>query len=167
MIAPLSLADRLECNAILDRLVADEPTFAEDDARRLIRLLPLRPRRRLSLNLDLMLPGSTSRGYAAGHGDVALDEEGVRKSWSTDAVPHKIGGYEVTHEPGVITIKLMWAETRLDLTSQSCQLLYDRLTGRPREMRLARQVSFRLLIIQFAYVRYEPWKLPGPGVFGA
>jgi hypothetical protein len=165
--APLPLAERLECNAILDRLVADGPTFAEDDARRLIRLLPLRPRRPFGLALDLMLPGSKARGHAAGHGDVEMEQEGVKRSWSTEATPHKIGGYEVTHEPGAITIKLMWAETRLDRTSQSCQLLYDRVTGRPREMRMARQTSLRLLVFLFAYVQYVPWKVPGPGAPGA
>ncbi len=38
----MTLAERLEANAILDRLVAGGPTFFVSDARRLIALIPMR-----------------------------------------------------------------------------------------------------------------------------
>ncbi|ACL62415.1 hypothetical protein [Methylobacterium nodulans] len=133
MTAQMTLAERLEANAILDRLVADEPTFAISDAHRLIELIPIRAPRRFTFNFTFSRPGTKTRGHAAGHGDVQVEEEGVEKTWSTDSGPvHKIGGYEVTHVPGLITIQLMWTETRLDQTGQSCELIYNKATASRR-----------------------------------
>lgn len=161
---PLSLADRLEANAILDRLVAEEPTFSEADARRLIALVPPRAPRRFTLNLGLHRPGTTSRGHAAGHGDVELEEPGETRTWSSDPSPVlRIGGYEVTHVPGTIEIALLWAETRLDRSGQSCTLRYDIVTGAPQEMRIARQATIGFFGLHFATVRYVPWKTPRAG----
>ena len=44
----LNLEARLEAHALLDRLTRDGPTFSRDDARRLIALIPISPRRRFS-----------------------------------------------------------------------------------------------------------------------
>ncbi|MCF4127198.1 hypothetical protein [Methylobacterium sp. SyP6R] len=161
---PLSLADRLEANAILDRLVAEEPTFPDEDARRLIALVPVRKARRLTLNLGLQRPGTKSRGHAAGHGDVELEEPGETTTWSSDSRPVlRIGGYEVTHVPGTIEIALLWSETRLDRSGQSCTLSYDIVTGTPREMRIARQATIGFFGLHVATVRYVPWKTPRAG----
>ncbi|TNC10070.1 hypothetical protein FF100_24485 [Methylobacterium terricola] len=97
----LCLADRLEANAILDRLVADEPTFPAEGARRLIALVPLRGPRRFTLDLGLHRPGTTTRNRAAGHGDVELEEPRETKTRSSDpARALEIGGYAVAHVPG-------------------------------------------------------------------
>ncbi|MFH6786897.1 MULTISPECIES: hypothetical protein [Methylobacterium] len=160
----LSLAERLEANAILDRLVADEPTFATEDARRLIALVPPRRPRRFTLDLGLRRPGTKTRGHAAGRGDVEMEEAGETKTWSSDpARSLKIGGYEVTHVPGTLGIALMWSETRLDRSGQSCSLIYDAVTGAPRELRIARQATIGFLGLHFATVRYVPWKMPRAG----
>ena len=45
----------------------------------------------------------------------------------------------MTHTPGEIGISLMWHETRIDQSGQSCVLVYDATTGEPREMLIARQ----------------------------
>lgn len=160
----LSLAERLEANAILDRLVAEEPTFPDEEARRLIALLPARAPRRFTLNLDLRRPGTKSRGHAAGHGDVELEEPGETTTWSSDSRPIlRIGGYEVTHVPGTIEIALIWSETRLDRSGQSCTLIYDIVTGTPQEMRIARQATIGFFGLHFATVRFVPWKTPRAG----
>ncbi|KMO36750.1 hypothetical protein ACQVP2_13260 [Methylobacterium aquaticum] len=157
----MTLAERLEANAILDRLVADEPTFSVGDARRLVALLPMRKPRRFTVLVGLGLPGTKTRGQAAGHGEVEMEEPGETKTWSSDPTPVlKIGGYAITHVPGSITIALMWSQTKLDQSGQSCGLLYDTATGEPREMVIARQVAWQVLIFMFATTRYVPWKTP-------
>lgn len=157
----MPLADRLEANAILDRLVADGPTFAAADARRLIALIPPRKPRRFTLNLGLIRPGTKTRGHAAGHGEVEVDERGETKTWSSNPDPIlKIGGYEVAHVPGMVEIALMWSETHLDWSGQSCTLTYDVVTGAPREMRIARQAMIGFLGFHLATIRYVPWKAP-------
>lgn len=157
----MTLAERLEANAILDRLVSDGPTFSVSDARRLIALIPVRKRRRFTFGVDLSRPGTKTRGHAAGHGDVEVEDEGKTKSWSSDPTPVlKIGGYDVTHTPGSIAIALMWSETKLDRSGQSCNLVYDNATGEPREMTIAQQVSWKFLFFIFAKIQYVPWKAP-------
>ncbi|WP_197514184.1 hypothetical protein [Methylobacterium platani] len=164
MPSAMSLAERLEANALLDRLVADEPTFPDEAARRLIALLPARKPRRFTLDLGWRRPGSTSRGHAAGHGDVAMEEPGETRIWSSDPGPVlRIGGYAVTHVPGSVGIALIWEETRPDRSGQSCILVYDVVTGIPQEMRIARQTTIGFLGLQFATVRYVPWKTPRAG----
>lgn len=157
----MPLADRLEANAILDRLAAEGPTFAAEDARRLIALIPPRKPRRFTLNLGLHRPGTKARGHAAGHGEVELEEPGETKTWSSnpDRIL-KIGGYEVAHVPGTVEIALMWSETHLDRSGQSCTLLYDVVTGTPREMRIARQAMIGFFGFHVATIRYVPWKTP-------
>ena len=157
----MTLAERLEANAILDRLVADGPTFSASDARRLIALIPMRKPRKFTFAFDLRLPGTKSRGHAAGHGDVEVEEQGETKTWSSDPESVlKIGGYEVTHTPGSIKIALMWSQTKLDQSGQSCGLVYDEATGEPREMTIARQVAWKFLFFVFANTRYVSWKTP-------
>src|SRR5688572_11624021 len=97
----LTVEARLEAHALLDRLTRDGQTFAREDARRLIALLPVSPRRRLSFSGLFQRRGRGLRGRAAGVGDVELDGEGQEKRVSWNAPPvHRIGGYLVTHTPG-------------------------------------------------------------------
>jgi hypothetical protein len=131
----MNVQTRLEANAILDRLVADESTFSRDDARRLIELIPVTPSSRFSFKGIFKGPGSSVRGHAPGH--------------------------VVTHTPGSINIELMWAGTKADQTGLSCLLTYDGPTNEPEELRIAAQKSLSLLIFTFNYVFYVPWKKPG------
>ena len=157
----LTVEARLEAHALLDRLVQDGETFAREDARRLIALIPVSPRRRLSFTGLFQGRGPGQRGQAAGIGDVEVDGEGREKqvSWNAPSV-HRIGGYGATHTPGQIAIELMWAETREEQSGQSCLLLYDPVTGEPRAMQIAVQRTLTLLLLRLAYVSYVPWKKP-------
>ena len=122
---------RLEAHALLDRLTRDGQTFSREDARRLIALIPVTPRRRFSFTGLFQGRGPGFRGRAAGVGDVELDGEGRQKQVTWNAPPvHRIGGYLVTHTPGQVVIDLLWIATREDLYRASCQLLYDAETGR-------------------------------------
>jgi hypothetical protein len=157
----IDLNARLEAHAILDRLVADGPTFPAEAARRLIDLIPLAPSSRISFTGVFRKRGPGAKGHAAGIGDVHLDG-GEKQSTFTLNVPasHRIGGYVVTHTPGHLDIELMWAETRADRTGQSCSLIYDISTTEPEEMRIAVQKSLTVLFITFNYISFIPWKTP-------
>ena len=157
----LDIAARLEAHALLDRLTMDGKTFSREDARRLIALIPVTPRRRFSFTGLFQGRGPGLRGRAAGIGDVELDGEGREKrvSWNAPS-SYRIGGYMVTHTPGQIVIELMWIATREDLTGQSCQLLYEAETGEPRAMEISVQRMLSLLFIRLAYISYAPWKSP-------
>jgi hypothetical protein len=158
----LDIAARLEAHSLLDRLTVDGTTFSREDAKRLIALIPVAPRRRLSFTGLFQGRGPGLRGRAAGVGDVELDKEGREKRVAWNAAPvHRIGGYLVTHTPGQVVIELMWAETREEQSGQSCLLLYDPATGEPQAMQIAIQRTLTLLFIRLAYVSYVPWKKPG------
>ncbi|MGY2051415.1 hypothetical protein [Methylobacterium sp. JK268] len=158
----MTLAERLEGHAIIDRLVADEPTFAAADARRLMALVPVRPSRLLTVNVRSWRETRPRDGDGHGRFDtVAVDAE---RTWSSDPEPvPRIGGYEVTHVPGRITIGLIWAGAGATRTGRFCQLIYDKATGEPREMRIARRVTLAFLFLLVAAVRYLPWKAPRHG----
>jgi hypothetical protein len=157
----LDISTRLEAHALLDRLTMDGTTFSREDAKRLIALIPVSPRRRFSFTGLFQGRGSGFRGRAAGVGDVEFDEEGKerRVSWNAP-VSYRIGGYVVVHTPGQVVIDLLWIATREDLTGQSCQLLYDSETGEPRAMEISVQRTLTLLFMRLAYISYLPWKTP-------
>jgi hypothetical protein len=157
----IDLNARLEAHAILDRLVADGPTFLAEDARRLIDLIPMVPSSRISFTGVFRKRGPGAKGHAAGSGDVNLEGE-EKQSTFTLNVPasHRIGGYVVTHTPGHLDIELMWAETRTNRTGQSCSLIYGVDTREPEEMRIAVQKSLTVLFITFNYISLVPWKTP-------
>jgi hypothetical protein len=158
------MEERLEAHAILDRLTRNGQTFAREDARRLIALIPVSPRRRFSFTGLFQGRGPGFRGRAAGIGDVELDSEGREKRMSWNAPPvHRIGGYLVTHTPGQIVIDLLWISTREDASRQSCQLLYSADIGEPRAMEISVQRTLTLLFVRLAYISYVPWKAPGNG----
>ena len=157
----LPMETRLEAHAILDRLTRDGQTFSREDAKRLIALIPVAPRRRFSFTGLFQGRGRGFRGRAAGIGDVELRGKGKEKRVSWNAPPvQRIGGYLVTHTPGQVVIELMWIATREDLTGQSCQLLYDVATREPRAMEISVQRILTLLFVRLAYISYAPWKTP-------
>jgi hypothetical protein len=157
----MDIHQRLEAHAIIDRLVRDGRTFAADDARRLIALVPVAPSSRISFKGSFRSRGSGFKGHAAGVGDVEMKGEAKEKTLTLNVpASHRIGGYVVTHTPGSVDIELMWRETRADQTGQSCALIYDVSTGEPQEMRLASQKSLTLLFLTFNYVSFIPWKKP-------
>ncbi len=157
----LPMETRLEAHALLDRLTRDGSTFSREDAKRLIALIPVTPRRRFSFTGLFQGRGPGLRGRAAGVGDVELNEEGKERRVSWNAPPsYRIGGYVVIHTPGQILIELMWIATREDLSGQACQLLYEAETGEPRAMEISIQKALTVLFIRLAYISYAPWKVP-------
>lgn len=159
MARTMDVGARLEANAILDQLVADGATFRREDARRLIDLIPIARSSRFSFRGKIAGRGPSFKGRAAGIGDVKVEGEEQEKNLVLNApISHRIGGYVVTHTPGQIAIELMWSDTRIDQTDQSCLLTYEASTKEPEAMLLSKQVSLNLLFITLAYVSYVPWK---------
>ncbi|MBQ0819259.1 hypothetical protein KBI52_03290 [Microvirga sp. HBU67558] len=157
----LPMEARLEAHALLDRLTMDGPTFSREDARRLIALIPVTPRRRFSFTGLLQGRGPGFRGRATGVGDVELRGESKERRVSLNAPrSHRIGGYVVVHTPGQVVIDLLWIATREDLSGQSCQLLYEAETGEPKAMEISTQRTLTLLFIRLAFISYVPWKMP-------
>ena len=95
----LPLEARLEAHALLDRLTMDGTSFSRDDARRLIALIPVTPRRRFSFTGLFQGRGPGLRGRAAGIGDVELDGEGKerRVSWNAPKISQDRGLYGHSH----------------------------------------------------------------------
>ncbi|WP_210183641.1 hypothetical protein [Microvirga guangxiensis] len=152
---------RLEANSLIDCLVADGDKFPADAARRLIDLIPVAPRARVSFIGRFSGKGPDVKGHAAGIGDVKLEGDRTEKSLTLNTPQsHKIGGYTVTHTPGQIRIELMWAETKPDQTGQSCSLEYDPVTRHPKAMQIATQKTLTFLFLSFGYVTYVSWKTP-------
>ena len=157
----------LEANAIIERLVAhDRLTFASEDATRLIDLVPVSRKSLFWLRSYFRGPGASFAGYVPGVGKAVLNEDGDERQVSLNAgVSYVIGGYRVSHTPGEIGIRLMWAETRIDQTGQSCLLRYNRAMKVPRQMLIAQQRAVKIFTVAFAYVSYVPWKLPEASSF--
>jgi hypothetical protein len=119
----MDIHQRLEAHAIIDRLVMNGPTFAADDARRLIDLVPVAPSSRISFKGSFRGRGPGFKGHAAGVGDVEMKGEAKEKTLTLNVpTSHRIGGYVVTHTPGAVDIELMWGETRADQSGQSWAL---------------------------------------------
>jgi hypothetical protein len=153
----IDLNARLKAHAILDRLVADGPTFLAEDARRLIDLIPVAPSSRISFTSVFRTREPGAKGHAAGIGDINLEGEEKQTTFTLNVpASHRIGGYVVTHTPGHLDIELMWSETRADRTGQSCSLIYDVGTREPQKMRIAVQMSLRVLFITFNYISLVP-----------
>lgn len=157
----LSVSTRLETNALIDRLLVPGETFSRDEAHRLIDLIPVAPKKRVSFTGTFTSEGSSTKGHAAGIGDVEIkDGKNEKRVDFNRPVEHKVGGYVVTHMPGKMLIELMWSGTKLDQSGQLCLLTYEKRTREPREMRISVQKTLYLFIFSFSWIGFAPWKRP-------
>lgn len=162
----LPLETRLEANALIDRLVADDiDTFDPAEASRLLELVPCERRRRwFAFSLRGQLPGGTTKGHAAGVGTAEMENDGwsIEVNFNGDLV-WRIGGYKVTHRPGEMTIGLMMDVN--PLTAEECFLVY-RDQNKPLLLELATERGFTLPLWRFSFELSIPgrqiWKRPQP-----
>ncbi|HUN42606.1 MAG TPA: hypothetical protein VMU81_20115 [Acetobacteraceae bacterium] len=81
--------DRLLITAVVDRLVYDDPeTFSAEDARTLLAALPRKRVPWIEIGAKGQVSGGSARGYAAGVGNVKVEDPDARKfdvSTSSDA----------------------------------------------------------------------------------
>jgi hypothetical protein len=131
--------------------------------RRLIELIPVTRNYRFSLRGKMSGRRPNLKAHAAGVGEIKIEGEEHEKHFALNTpTSHRIDGYVVTHTPGQIAIELMWSDTKIDQTGQSCLLTYDTSTSEPDTMLLAKQATLTLLFMSFSYVSYVPWKAAVP-----
>ena len=152
--------DRLLISAVVDRLVFGAgATFAAGDARQLARLLPREARtgflgRFLGLGIEAGISGGSTRGHAAGVGDVEIRDDKPRTVRLS------------TQDRGMVRAgqwKLRWSGRHIEIDqvvdvgpdARSVRLMFDR-SGAPVEMVQLVNRQFGPFVIG----SYRPWKDP-------
>lgn len=174
----LTINERFEINAAIERLLADGAAFDPGDAGLLIEKVPLsRKRNEISFRYEDHTPDKGVEGFASGLGNVRIDA-GKPRVKEIGLLPDviRVGGYKILHRPGKLQVELMWADTNIDLATGTKQdrsviLLYDRLSKRPRVLTRAVSRPLRLVLwpkprvsFDINFVGYVPWKTPAtPG----
>lgn len=180
----VSINDRFEINAAIERLVDDGATFDPADAAVLIAKVPLSKGRSEHLfRIEDHSPSEGVQGYSPGHGNVRIDDDRPKVKAALGLVDvTRVGGYKLWHtvsrwKPwlGAIEITLMWHDTKLELngaeSEPSAMLYYNRLTGQPIALKRKQVVPFEIVFwprphISFILqvVRPVDWKTPAePG----
>jgi hypothetical protein len=160
------VADRFVIAATVDRLIyGDEATFDPDDARLLLDVLPRRRSPWIQLGVAGKMSGGSSRGFAAGVGDVEVKDGKDRQfQYSTGGDAYTRAGQW----------KLMWIGKRTRQFVEIEQVMADatdegrgalicyETDGTPLRMDIRFNRSFRLfwspVVIMFP--GWKPWKTP-------
>lgn len=154
----LSMQDRFEVNAIIERIVEPSEFFSASDALRLIEIFPTTPRR-LGFQARYESEGPGVQGHAAGVGDVQIDGDKKAKEINlNDPVTHRVGGYKIAHHPGRLLIKLMWADTRPDRSGQYCAIRYNPRDRSNLRMLISVEKELNLGFLTLGYATMVPWK---------
>lgn len=133
----MDINTRLRINQLVDDITdVKSEFFNAAQARELIDIVPFHIRSGFfSFSLSVIKDSSSSHsGYSPGVGNVSVgdDRKEEKKEFTYNRLPvWKIGGYEITHEPGKITIGLMWRETLEDESGTECRLVYNKATKAP------------------------------------
>jgi len=158
--------DRFLIAAIVDRLIYDSgSTFGADDARMLLDELPRKPSPWLQLGIAGKMSGGSSRGFAAGVGDVSIKDNKDRQFQYNSANDSytRAGQW-----------KLMWIGKRARQYVEIEQVMADateegrgalicyEADGTPVRMDLRFNRSFRLFWSPVVVVipGWKPWKTP-------
>jgi hypothetical protein len=160
------MPDRFVIAATVDRLIyGDDVTFNASDARLLLDSLPRKPSPWIQLGVTGKMSGGSSRGFAAGVGDVEIKDEKDRQfQYSTgDGAYTRAGQW-----------KLMWIGKRTrqyveieqvmaDATDEGrgALICYD-TDGAPIRMDIRFNRSFRLFWspVAIMFPGWKPWKTP-------
>ena len=160
------MADRFVIAATVDRLIYDnETSFNPDDARVLLDALPRKPSPWIQLGIAGKFSGGSTKGFAAGVGDVSIKDDKERQfqyNSSEDAYT-RAGQW-----------KLMWIGKRGRQYVEIEQVMADatddgrgalicyEADGTPTRMDIRFNRSFRLfwspVVVMFP--GWKPWKTP-------
>jgi hypothetical protein len=158
--------DRFVIAATVDRLIyGDDTTFSADDARLLLDSLPRKPSPWIQFGVAGRMSGGSSRGYAAGVGDVEIKDQKDRQfQYSTGDDAYTRAGQW----------KLMWIGKRTRQYVEIEQVMADatddgrgalicyEANGMPIRMDIRFNRTFRLfwspVVIMFP--AWKPWKTP-------
>ena len=159
--------DRFLIAATVDRLIyGDEAMFSAEDARVLLDQLPRKSSPWIQLGIAGKTSGGSSRGFAAGVGDVRIEDNKQRQFQynSADDAYTRAGQW-----------KLMWVGKRgrqfveieqvmTDATDEGRgALICYAADGQPLRMDIRFNRSFRLFWspVVFVIPGWKPWKVPG------
>ncbi|HYZ20734.1 MAG TPA: hypothetical protein VE690_01130 [Rhodopila sp.] len=161
-----NVQDRFVLAALIDRLIyGDEAHFSAEDARQLLASIPHKPSPWIQLGIAGKMSGGSTRGFAAGVGDVKVKNDRDRQ------FQYATGGDAVTR---VGQWKVMWIGKRTrqfieieqvmaDATDEGRGALvcYD-MQGAPLRMDIRFNRSFRLFWspIVVVFPGWKPWKTP-------
>ncbi|CAH1672496.1 MULTISPECIES: hypothetical protein [unclassified Chelatococcus] len=153
----LPITDRLQINAILDRMLGEADVFALEDGRQLARLVPFTSRSSIILNATTTETGSGITGHAPGIGNVTDDrKEEKTVTWGDRRL--RVGGYKLTHKAGEILIGRMWDHTEED--PREALFRYNPLSGEPIALDISYQASIGLGPLKVGFTRFTLWKKP-------
>jgi hypothetical protein len=163
---PPFVTDRFVIAATVDRLIyGDDTTFGAEDARLLLRALPRKPSPWIQLGVAGKMSGGSSRGFAAGVGDVQVKDGKDRQFNYTTAD----GAYTRAGQ-----WKLMWIGKRTRQYVEIEQVMADatddgrgalvcyEADGTPIRMDIRFNRSFRLFWspVVILFPGWRPWKTP-------
>ena len=158
--------DRLLITAVVDRLIYDDPdTFSAEDARVLLEALPRKRVPWIEIGAKGQVSGGSARGFAAGVGDVKVEDKQARKfevSTSRDAYT-RAGQWKLlryNRRRGTqVEIEQVMADPLDD--GRGARLVY-RPDGTPVRMDIRVVRNFRLLFSVFILQLpgWRPWKRP-------
>jgi hypothetical protein len=160
------MADRFVIAALVDRLIYDnDSTFSADDARVLLDALPRKSSPWIQLGVAGKMSGGSSRGYAAGVGDVRIKDDKDRQfQYNTgDGAYTRAGQW-----------KLLWIGKRTRQYVEIEQVMADATDegrgalisyesdGTPIRMDIRFNRSFRLFWspVVLMFPGWRPWKMP-------
>ena len=163
------MADRFVIAATVDRLIyGNDTTFDPNDARLLLDALPRKPSPWIQLGIAGKRSGGSSRGFAAGVGDVEIKNEKDRR------FQYATGGDAYTRAG---QWKLLWIGKRTRQFIEIEQVMADPTSdgrgalicyqqdGTPICMDIRFNRSFRLLWspVVIMFPGWKPWKTPAQG----
>jgi hypothetical protein len=160
------MADRFVIAATVDRLIYDSDTsFDAEDARLLLNSLPRKRSPWLQLGVAGKMSGGSSRGFAAGVGDVRIEPDKPRRfEYTTGSDAYTRAGQW----------KLMWIGKRTRQFVEIEQVMADatddgrgalicyEADGTPIRLDIRVNRSFRLFWspVMVVIPGWKPWKLP-------
>jgi hypothetical protein len=162
----VNMVDRFVIAAVVDRLIYDnDATFSADDARVLLDALPRKPSPWIQLGVAGKMSGGSSRGFAAGVGDMQIKDDKDRQfQYSTGGDAYTRAGQW----------KMMWIGKRTRQFVEIEQVMADatddgrgalicyEADGTPIRMDIRFNRSFRLLWspVVVMFPGWRPWKNP-------
>lgn len=159
--------DRLVVAAIVDRLIyGSDETFSADDARQLLEALPRGRVPWLEFGAKGQVSGGSARGFAAGVGDVRVEDENKRQfDLSTAAGAYvRAGQWKLLRDDRRSGSNVEIEQVMADAADEGrgARIRY-RPDGTPTGMdiRVVRSIKllFSWLILQLP--GWRPWKMPG------
>ena len=155
----MNLNDRMEANAIIERMTDGSPHFAEADAHRLMELIPVSRGSRFQLRISRMKSSSSQEGYAAGIGNVSVkDDKRERADTVIGGEPvWRCGVYQASHSPGHLSIRKMMPGA---LGDHEAELRYGWRNGGKLTLHCNEPLALKLGIFLLLFTCWPVWKTP-------